>query len=223
MAVEAKTIQAVTGELKGVRYMREAQAARLRDHMRRQKVRDVLEVGFFQGKSSAYIAAVLEEMGAGHLTTIDREHARDKSPNIHDCLERTGLSHRVTPVFAERSYTWEMARMIEARPRPQFDLCYFDGGHTWDMTGFGLLLVDMLMRPGGWIVFDDVDWTIEGSIAQAPGRKASQFDRYSDDEKSAKPVRMVVERLAPHLGYKPVRIEDGWAFARKPRLRWMGL
>ena len=53
--------------------------------------------------------------------------------------------------------------MIEAELPPTFDLVYLDGGHTWDATGFAFFLVDKLLRSGGWLIFDDIYWTINRS------------------------------------------------------------
>ena len=65
----------------------------------------------------------------------------------------------MTPILPFRSFTWELQKLIAQVPRPRFDLCYFDGGHTWDNTGFGVLLVDILLRPGGILVLDDMNWS----------------------------------------------------------------
>ena len=206
----------VTKALGDVPYMRERQALVLRELMREHGLSEVLEIGFFHGRSSVYFAAILEEMGRGHLTTIDKANARGRSPNIDELLGRVELAHRVTPVFAERSYTWELGRMIRRDPRPSFDLCYFDGGHTWDPTGFGFFLVDMLLRPGGWIVFDDLDWTVEASIAKDPERRGKAYEQFDEEERRTPAVRMVFETLVPHLGYEERREARGWGFARKP-------
>ncbi len=56
-------------------YMGFAQASRLRDFINEHRLRDCLELGFFHGVSSAYIAGILRARGAGHLTTIDLESA----------------------------------------------------------------------------------------------------------------------------------------------------
>ncbi len=136
-------------------------------------------MGFLHGKSSAYLAAILEDLGRGHLTTIDRKAAQEFEPNIFNTLERVGLSHRVTPIFAHRSHTWELCKMIQSGQGPRFDFCYFDGGHTWDVTGFGFVLVDLLLKPGGWILFDDLDWTIAHSLVRktkVPGYAKSYDD-----------------------------------------------
>lgn len=175
------------------------------------------EIGFFRGKSSAYIGAILEDQGAGKLTTIDRlTAARLTEPNIHTLIGELGLSHRVEPIFAHRSFTWELSRLMRMDPMPRFDLCYFDGGHTWDDTGFGFTLVNYLLKPGGVIVFDDIDWTISGSKAYR--RDSELMARFSEDERACQSVRLVWDILVPRMGY--TRIEEiplaGWAVAQKP-------
>lgn len=206
----------VTKKFGAVDYMRPNQAAKLREIIEEYDVSKVLEVGFFKGKSSTYIAAILEDRGAGHLVTIDRANAARREPNITQLLEQSGLTHRVEPRFAFRSYTWELQKLISANPRPQFDLCYFDGGHHWDGTGFGVLLVDMLLKPGGIIVLDDIGWSMAKSnhFQSNPATLAG----YSEDEVATETVRRVWDLILPHLGYTHVReIPDlNWAVARKP-------
>ena len=197
-------------------YMRHSQAMLMRDLIIEQDARDILEIGFYHGKSSAYIAAILEDLGRGHLVSIDRHTARKREPNIEQILSTLDLTHRVTPVYAQRSFTWEMAQMIRSTPRPQFDLCYFDGGHTWDATGFGFVLADMLLRPGGWMLFDDLPWTIDAAMKDK--EKAPWTWRASSPEERTTPaVRLVFDLLVPHFGYTNQRIvNDGqWGIARK--------
>jgi predicted O-methyltransferase YrrM len=207
----------VRAQFDALAYMRHPQATLMRDLIIASDARDILEIGFYHGKSSAYFAAILEDLGRGHLVTIDRQSARNREPNIERVLSTLGLAHRVTPVFAERSYTWELGKMVRAMPRPQFDLCYFDGGHTWDGTGFGFVLVDMLLRPGGWIVFDDLKWTMEAAMRN--GAKVPRHWRAcSEDERAAPGVKLVFDLLVPHLGYTDTRTINGgwWGIARKP-------
>ena len=84
------------GELK---YMRHPQAELLRDLVVEHDAQNILEIGFFHGKSSAYIASVLEDLGRGHLVTIDKDTARKREPNIEQVLSSLDLAHRVTPIF----------------------------------------------------------------------------------------------------------------------------
>src|SRR5690606_21274764 len=93
----------------------------------------------------------------------------------------------------------------------------FDGGHLWDQTGFGFLLVDMLLRPGGWIIFDDLEWTIEAALRDE--RKPPKTWRIAgEDERKAAGVGMVFDLLVPHLGYTDLRTahHGWWGIARKP-------
>lgn len=202
------------GELK---YMRQGEAALLRQWIAEHSASNILEIGFYHGKSSAFIAAILDDLGRGHLVTIDMASARKRTPNIDQVLSTLGLAHRVTPIYAERSYTWELARLIRSTPRPAFDLCYFDGGHTWDATGFGFLLVDMLLRPGGWIIFDDLTWTIENAV-KGRTKVPAHWRKCSAEEQATPAVQMVFDLLVPHLGYTKLQTVNGgqWGVAQKP-------
>jgi predicted O-methyltransferase YrrM len=203
------------GELE---YMRHPDAMFMRDFIVKHDSRDILEIGFFHGKSSAYFAGILEDLGRGHLVTIDHASAREREPNIEHVLSTLDLTHRVTPIYSERSYTWEMGKMIRARPRPEFDLCYFDGDHTWDGTGFGFMLVDMLLRPGGWIIFDDLKWTVKAAMKKKRPKVPRSWRACSKDEKATAGVKMVFDLLVPHLGYTDMRTAKNgwWGIARKP-------
>jgi predicted O-methyltransferase YrrM len=199
--------------------MKETHALIMRDFIKEHDISEILEIGFFKGKSSAYFAAILEDLGRGHLTTIDKMSARQLDPNIEHVLNSLNLAHRATPVFAYRSHTWELGKLIRKRPRPRFDMCYFDGGHTWDITGFGFVLVDMLLKPGGWIIFDDMNWTILKSLKRINYPEGLKpYKKYSEDEKKAPGVRLVFEQLVPHFRYQDLfeNREVGWGFARKP-------
>ncbi|MEY8837836.1 class I SAM-dependent methyltransferase [Cribrihabitans sp. XS_ASV171] len=206
----------ITRDYGHIPYMDARRAEVLRGIVTEHGAREILEIGFYQGKSSLYIGAILEDLGAGRLVTIDKATARRHDPNILDLLEATGLGHRVEPRFAHRSYTWEMQRMIAESPRPQFDLCYFDGGHQWDGTGFGVLLVDMLLKPGGILVLDDMNWSMARSAYHRarPGSVAG----FSEDERAAQTVRLVWRHVLPHLGYTHIREYPAldWGVARKP-------
>ena len=213
-------IESVKSSFGALEYMQHHEALFMRNFIAQHDARDILEIGFYHGKSSAYFAAILEDLGRGHLVTIDRKTARQREPNIEQVLSSLNLTHRVTPVYAERSYTWEMAKMINAKPRSLFDLCYFDGGHTWDGTGFGFVLVDMLLRPGGWIIFDDLEWTVEKAMQNV--RKVPRTWRAcSPDERAVAAVNLVFETLVPHLGYEQIRVVNSgrWGLARKPLLK----
>lgn len=182
-----------------------------------QGIERPLELGFAHGVSSCYLGGALRDRGSGHLTTIDWRGARSRKPTILDMLSRTGLEDWVTPVFAHTSYTWELLRLLEREPRPTFDFCFLDGSHRWEPDGFAFFLVDKMLTPGSWILFDDLEW----SIASSPTMSAApKFDHLSDEERETAHVSKVFELLvAEHPSYDDLRIDnDGsWGWARKVR------
>ena len=63
--------------------MSEVKARTITSLIRDHNARDVLELGFRFGVSTTYIAGALQDMGGGHITTIDLATARDgDGPNL---------------------------------------------------------------------------------------------------------------------------------------------
>ncbi|WP_020573149.1 O-methyltransferase [Actinopolymorpha alba] len=204
----------VAAAVRGVPHMTRSQGQVLYEFIRETRPRRILELGFASGVSSCYLAAALDELGTdGHVLTIDRKNARDRSPTIDELLGKCGLTHRVTPIFADTSYTWELQRLLERDPVPAFDFVFIDGAHTWDVDGFAFLLADQMLRPGGWVLFDDLDWTLDSS----PTLKNMTWVRQLPAEQRSTPqVRKVYELLVrQNPAYGAFRDENGWGWARK--------
>jgi predicted O-methyltransferase YrrM len=104
-------------------------------------------------------------------------------------------------------------KLLEENNNPIFDFCYLDGAHDWATDGFAFLLVDKLLKPGGWIIFDDIDW----SYAKSPALKEKDFvKRMSEEERTTHQVRKVYELLVKtHPNYDSFKVESAWAYARK--------
>ena len=196
-------------------FMNVEQAAKLKRFLKRHRLTSCLELGFLHGKSSAFIASVLRDMGEGHLTTIDLKHSMEREPNIHQVLGKLELEYWVTPIYEPRSYNRRMMRMLEERERPSFDFCYIDAAHTWYDTGFGFFLVDKLLRPGGWILFDDMHFTYE-KLLKPGAKKPGYLARMTPEERETKQVRKVWKLLVKeHPNYDEFIEEGTWGFARK--------
>ena len=198
----------------GVPYMKPEQARVITTKVVESGARDVLELGIMHGVSTCYMAEALEQSGRDwSITSLDREAALRNEPNVEDLLDRLGLRSRVTLLLEPRSYTWRLMKMLAEDPRPRFDFCYLDGAHSWDTDGFAFFLVDRLLRPGGWIVFDDLEWSYAGS----PQMMAVDAVRaLPADEQQARQVGLVFDLLVrPHPQYGEFAVRDGWGFAQK--------
>jgi predicted O-methyltransferase YrrM len=188
-------------------------AEKLQELIVRHGLRQCLELGFYHGVSSAYLAEIIRDAfgDGGHLTTIDRVQALELSPNIEEILAQLSLTPYVTVYVEQRSFTWRLMHLIEMHTDPVFDFAYLDAGHTWDVTGFGFFLVDRLLRPGGWIVLDDLNWS--HTVSRALAAKSSSLP---SQERSTPQVKKVWELLVQrHPSYSDFREDGQLGIARK--------
>ncbi len=203
-----------------VPYMSLAQAQVLDSLFTEFGIRDCLELGFYHGVSSAYIAAILKKNGGGHLTTIDRRAAQQNSPNIEEILSGLELRDFVTVHYEEVSYNWRLMDFLESAPPPAFDFCYIDGGHRWEPDGFAFFLVEKLLRSGGWILFDDLNHSFlktytERGLVPATGEMPKGLG-ITEREFRTEQIRKVWELLVKtHPGFHNFREDERWGFAQK--------
>lgn len=65
------------------------------------------------------------------------------------------------------SYNWNLSnlilRMRERREAGLFDVVYLNGAHTFLYTGLGVCLLKELLKEGGFLILDDLFWTIAKS------------------------------------------------------------
>jgi hypothetical protein len=147
--------------------------------------------------------------------TIDQDSARQRQPDIHTLLDRTGLLDWVQPIHTPTSYTWELMRLIEGTPAGQwrFDFAFIDGAHSWFVDGFAFFLVDRLLKPGSWILFDDLDCTYATSLTL---RDTELVKAIPDDERNTAQVGKVFDLLVRgHPQYDQFRVDESWGWARK--------
>jgi predicted O-methyltransferase YrrM len=184
----------------------------IHNFVREQGFENCLELGLAHGVGSVYIASALEANGRGHLTSVDHILALERDPLASDLLEQAGLAHRVTLVFEPTSYTWFLHRMLREQLSPDstidpcLDFVFIDGSHTWEVDGFAFLLVDKLLKPGGWILFDDLYWR--------PHHEHG-LD-LPEEQRSMAQVHEVWELLAlTHPLYDEMRTNGSWGWAHK--------
>ncbi|WP_295722408.1 class I SAM-dependent methyltransferase [uncultured Methanobrevibacter sp.] len=175
---------------------------------------NLLELGFYHGVSSCYMASTLKEIGKGHLTTIDLHCAKDQySPNIEQLLEKCDLREYVT-IYYENSYNWRLMKFIQENPDPIFDFCFIDGAHDWYTDALAFSLVDKLLKPGGWIIFDDINWTF------AECNEMKHFDYVKNmpfEEKTIPHIKLIFELLVQrNPNYCNFAVfNNGWGIAQK--------
>lgn len=177
-------------------------------------IKNILELGFAHGVSTAYMATVLKHMdNNGKITCIDLEHSKNRVPRIETLLNKIGETDRVDIYYEPTSYIWRLMKFLEKDATPKYDLCYIDGAHSWFVDGFAFFLVDKLLLPGGWIIFDDMNWTYSSSPSNKNLEKVRLMPK---DEKELPQIKKVFDLLVKtHPNYHNFKELKNWGYAQK--------
>lgn len=125
------------------------------------ELRSGIELGTGLGATSCVIAAALEEVGGGRVVTIDKTLHMPANANV--LKEYTGIGDSLEFVLEPLGYNWYLADLIAKQTsddvcEPIFDFCLIDGAHEFEPDALAFTLVAKLLKPGGWVVFDDINF-----------------------------------------------------------------
>jgi len=212
----------VAAAVAGVPFMSPEQGRVVYDHVRSARPVEVLELGTAHGVGAAYMAAALADNGAGRLTTVDFAGAA-YDPAPEQVLARAGVADRVEVVREYSSYTWWLKEQVQARSdadgncEPRFDFVYLDGAKNWTVDGLAVFLIEKLLRPGGWLLMDDLGWTYAQASPTRPATDGVVHRELSEPERTQPHLRAVFDLLvAQHPSFTDVRVQDEWwGWARK--------
>ena len=206
----------VAARIEGIPFMSPELGRRVYDHVRASGPEQILELGTAHGVSAAYMTAALEANGHGHLTTVDHGGAA-YDPPPEQVLERAGLAHRVTIVREHSSYNWFLKEQLEqssdeaGNPSPRYDFCYLDGSKNFNVDGVAVVLIEKLLRPGGWLLMDDLEWTYEDNAWIEPSGDGRPLGPLSQSERTEPHLRAVFELIVKqHPSFTQFRREDDW-------------
>jgi predicted O-methyltransferase YrrM len=189
---------------------------RVYDHLRASEAQEALELGTAHGVSTAYIAAALEANGNGHVVTVDHAGAA-YDPSPEEVLGRAGLAHRVTIVREHSSYNWFLKHQVEQASdadgncRPRYDFCYLDGSKNFNIDGLAVVLIEKLLRPQGWLLMDDLEWTYERNPWILPHEDGRPLGPLSPSERTTPHLLAVFELIVKqHPAFTRFVREDAW-------------
>jgi predicted O-methyltransferase YrrM len=207
----------IAAAVAGVPFMSPELGRRVYEHIRRTRPERALELGTAHGVSAAYIAAAMEANGRGALTTVDHGGASFEQPAPAELLGRTGLAHRVTIVREHSTYNWWLADQVRAHSDasgnvdPQIDFCYLDGAKNLNVDGLAVVLVEKLLRPGGWLLMDDLEWTYRDNRWIVPSGDGHPIGPLSEAELTEPHLSRVFELIvAGHPSFTQLIREDAW-------------
>lgn len=125
------------------------------------KPTNVLEIGSFEGRSTCWL---LENTDAT-ITCVDTwegsdEHTPELKNGLFDRFMENIEPHK-DRVIIKRGFSGEVLRTLPLDAT--FDFVYIDGSHYSKDVLEDAILAWRLVKPGGLVVFDDYNWTLEGT------------------------------------------------------------
>lgn len=155
--------------------------------------RTYAELGVYEGDTALAIATALDSSGEVHLFDFD-----DRVKAVAERLRTAGYENVFTHPNSRRlldSYNWSLMQLLEEHRGPIFDYVFVDGAHTWAHDALAFLLVDRLLKPGGFVDFDDYRWTLRTSPSMNPGVFPEIERLYTDEQIDTAQVALVVDLL----------------------------
>lgn len=196
----------------------------LYDLILKERLTNILELGIAHGTATCYMAAALQEIGKGSITSVDLIEVKDTfQPSAEEQLKKTGLSEFATVIRMQTGYTWFLHDEIVNNTKDNvcnevYDLCIIDGPKNWTIDGAAFFFVDKLLKKDGWIVFDDYQWTYAGANRRRDSTDGITHRSLSKDEQETPHIRDVFELLVkqhPHYGNLMVLDKTNWVIAQK--------
>jgi hypothetical protein len=154
----------------------------------------IAEVGVWHGDTSVLLAELLPDDGFLHIFDYD--------PIVQSTKRRladagyTNVSAFGCSMKSRDSYNWSLMKLIASNPLPIYDYIFLDGSHTWDIDGLAFLLLDRLLKPGGFMDFDDYGWTMADSPTLNPTVSPHILDWFTAEQIQTPHVALIVELLA---------------------------
>ena len=94
---------------------------------------------------------------------------------------------------------------------PRYDFCYLDGAKNFNIDGLAVVLVEKLLKPGGWLLMDDLEWTYRDNQWIVPAGDGHPLGPLSESELTQPHLRAVFELIVKqHPSFTRFRREDEW-------------
>jgi SAM-dependent methyltransferase len=171
----------------------------------------VAEIGVGVGATTAELAKLLNNRGELHLFDFE-----DTLSELLNELKESGFSNIVPHPNGRKtfeSYNWNLAKMLREMRQAQqsgiFDLVYLDGDHTYHHDAPAALTLKELLKPGGYLLFDDYKWTIAASQTANPKVNKSTASNYSEEQINEPHIALICELFFDH-DPKFVKVDLGY-------------
>ena len=127
----------------------------------------ILEIGTFSGYSTIWMAGALPE--GGRIDTLEIND--EMEPLIREGFARAGVTDRVRLLIGD---ALDILPMIDET----YDLVYIDGNKR-EYVAYYQSVID-LVRPGGWILADNVLWDGQVAVGDPRSQQTRSIQAFND-------------------------------------------
>ena len=161
-------------------------------------VLNIAEIGVYRGYTSLEFAKYLN--GKGELHIFDYE---DRANAVRNNLAALGFGN--VKAFGSsykllNSYNWSLSKLIEQHDIPIYDYVFIDGAHTFAIDGLAFYLLDRLLKVGGYMDFDDYNWTLGASPSMRPEVFPQTAKLFTCEQIETPQVAMIINLLVRKTG-----------------------
>ncbi len=161
--------------------------------IRNLNLQKTLEIGMAYGLSTMFICQAHHDKGIGSHTAIDPFQTKAwKSIGLLN-IKKAGLAEKFR--FLEAFSHEALPQLLAAGE--QFDFTFIDGSHFFDDVLVDFFYIDKMLKPGGYIVFDDI-WMpgIRKVVHFVLKNKSYQLVNISTKSDLLKRVKRIIRRIA---------------------------
>ena len=162
----------------------------------------VAEVGVGVGATSVQICKRLR--GGDSYTCFDFSETVEKL--VHDLQLLPDVSCKIASYGNTHkhwdSYAWALSNLLFAMRNRQedgmYDVVYLDGAHSFFQDGLACCLLKELVKPGGYLIFDDMKWTYASSPTVNPVKNPATAENMTEEQIEDPQVTRVVRCFMEH-------------------------
>ncbi len=151
------------------------------------------KVGVGVGATTAAIVKALQGGGTLHIFDFESKiSALLLDFNLEDYSRGVEIVGHGNSAHTRDSYAWKLAKLWLSTGL-KLDLAFLDGSHTFEYDAPACCILKEMIKPGGYLIFDDMHWTLAKSPTMNPTVLSRTRTRYSDEQIETPQVAMVVD------------------------------
>ena len=154
----------------------------------------VAEIGVGAGATSVEIVKRLRKQDSFYMFSYEEDviGVKDDLEEIYGTdvcdIYAMGNSHKLLD-----SYNWSLLKLYKSSENKRlFDVVYLDGAHTFIHDGLATCILKKMIKTGGMLIFDDLDWCHAKSPTANPILRPATKENFTDEQINCCQVAEVV-------------------------------